>query len=196
MIQHVDKYPIYSIFDRDAKFYYFIPKYQRAYTWGYSEWANLFDDLYENSEGYFIGSIICINQGDSIQPYMEVIDGQQRLATISLLLAAVHTQLCRYPLEDDEDYKDTMSSLKRSLRCRTSPNQMRLVPQIQESNLEDYNQLMGEVGLRNISTQRKPYFPIRKIYRCYKYFLERLAELINEVDGIEAKTYCWVFTKR
>ena len=188
MIQHVDKYPIYSIFDRDAKFYYFIPKYQRAYTWGYSEWANLFDDLYENSEGYFIGSIICINQGDSIQPYMEVIDGQQRLATISLLLAAVHTQLCRYPLEDDEDYKDTMSSLKSSLRCRTSPNQMRLVPQIQESNLEDYNQLMGEVGLRNISTQRKPYFPIRKIYRCYKYFLERLAELINEVDGIEAKT--------
>ena len=86
MIQHVDKYPIYSIFDRDARFYYFIPKYQRAYTWGYSEWANLFDDLYENSEGYFIGSIICINQGDSIQPFMEVIDGQQRLTTISLLL--------------------------------------------------------------------------------------------------------------
>lgn len=48
MIQHVDKYPIYSIFDRDAKFYYFIPKYQRAYTWSYSEWGNLFDDLYEN----------------------------------------------------------------------------------------------------------------------------------------------------
>ena len=41
MIQHVDKYPIYSIFDRDAKFYYFIPKYQRAYTWSYSEWGNL-----------------------------------------------------------------------------------------------------------------------------------------------------------
>ena len=187
MIQHVDKYPIYSIFDRDARFYYFIPKYQRAYTWSYSEWGNLFDDLYENSEGYFIGSIICINQGDSIQPYMEVIDGQQRLTTISLLLAAVHTQLSRFPSED-EDYEDTMSSLKRSLRCKTSSNQMRLVPQIQESNLEDYNQLMSEVGLRTISSQRKPYFPIRKIYRCYKYFLDRLTALINEVDGIEAKS--------
>ncbi len=187
MIQHVDKYPIYSIFDRDARFYYFIPKYQRAYTWSYSEWGNLFDDLYKNSEGYFIGSIICINQGDSIQPYMEVIDGQQRLTTISLLLAAVHTQLSRFPSED-EDYEDTMSSLKRSLRCKTSSNQMRLVPQIQESNLEDYNQLMSEVGLRTISSQRKPYFPIRKIYRCYKYFLDRLTALINEVDGIEAKS--------
>lgn len=187
MIQHVDKYPIYSIFDRDARFYYFIPKYQRAYTWSYSEWGNLFDDLYENSEGYFIGSIICINQGDSIQPYMEVIDGQQRLTTISLLLAAVHTQLSRFPSED-EDYEDTMSSLKRSLRCKTSSNQMRLVPQIQESNLEDYNQLMSEVGLRTISSQRKPYFPIRKIYRCYKYFLDRLTALTDEIDGIEAKS--------
>ena len=107
MIQHVDKYPIYSIFDRDAKFYYFIPEYQRAYTWSYSEWGNLFDDLYENNEGYFIGSIICINQGDSIQPFMEVIDGQQRLTTISLLLAALHTQLSQYPSEDDEDYEES-----------------------------------------------------------------------------------------
>lgn len=187
MIQHVDKYPIYSIFDRDAKFYYFIPKYQRAYTWGYTEWGNLFDDLYENSEGYFIGSIICINQGDSIQPFMEVIDGQQRLTTISLLLAAVHNQLSRFP-SNDEDYEDTMSSLKRSLRCKTSPNQMRLVPQIQENNLDDYNQVMGEVGLRNHNTQRKPYFPIRKIYRCYMYFQNRLSKLIEEVEGIEAKS--------
>ena len=61
MIQHVDKYPIYSIFDRDARFYYFIPKYQRSYTWGYNEWDSLFNDIYENNEGYFIGSIICIN---------------------------------------------------------------------------------------------------------------------------------------
>lgn len=45
MIQHVEKYPLYSIFDKDAKFYYFIPKYQRAYTWNYTEWGNLFDDL-------------------------------------------------------------------------------------------------------------------------------------------------------
>jgi uncharacterized protein with ParB-like and HNH nuclease domain len=188
MIQHVDKYPIYSIFDKESKVYYFIPKYQRAYTWSYTEWGNLFDDLYENNEGYFIGTIICINQGDSIQPFLEVIDGQQRLTTISLLLAAVYTQLSMFPLDDDDDYDDTMSSLKRSIRCKTSPNQMRLVPQIQENNLDDYNQLMGELDLRKNITQRKPYFPLRKIYRCYKYFQERLTALISEVEGNEAKT--------
>ena len=186
MIQHVDKYPMYNIFDRDARFYYFIPKYQRSYTWGYNEWDNLFNDLYENSEGYFIGSIICINLGDAIKPYMEVIDGQQRLTTLSLLLAAIYSQLKDLPIED-EDYDDTISTLKRSLRCKTSPNQMRLVPQIQEYNLDDYNQLMGEIGLRESTTQRKPYYIVRKLYRCYKYFMDRLSKIIEGVDDLEEK---------
>ena len=185
MIQHVDKYPIYSIFDRDARFYYFIPKYQRSYTWGYNEWDSLFNDIYENNEGYFIGSIICINQGDSIRPFLEVIDGQQRLTTLSLLLAAIYTKLKELPIEDDEDYDDTLSTLKRSLRCSNSPNQLRLIPQIQEYNLDDYNQLMGEVGLRASTTQRKPYYIVRKLFRCYTYFIDRLSRLI-EVEGVDS----------
>lgn len=187
MIQHVDKYPMYSIFDRDARFYYFIPKYQRSYTWGYNEWDNLFNDIYENNEGYFIGSIICINLGDSIRPYLEVIDGQQRLTTLSLFLAAIYTKLKELPIEDDEDYNDTLSTLKRSLKCNNSPNQLRLIPQIQEYNFEDYNQLMGEIGLRALTTQRKPYFIVRKIFRCYIYFIDRLSRLIEGVDSIEEK---------
>lgn len=187
MIQHVEKYPVYSIFDKDARFYYFIPKYQRAYTWSYTEWGNLFDDLYENSEGYFIGSIICINQGDAIKPFMEVIDGQQRLTTMSILLSAIYKLLEKYPLEGDEDYNDTMFSLKRSLKCKSSPNQMRLVPQIQEYNFDDYNQLMGELGIRSSSSQRKLYFANRKLYRCYKYFNERLSYLVKDIESPEEK---------
>ena len=187
MIQHVEKYPIYSIFDKDARFYYFIPKYQRAYTWSYTEWGNLFDDLYDNSEGYFIGSIICINQGGAIEPFMEVIDGQQRLTTMSILLSAIYTLLKQFPLEDDEDYDDTMSSLKRSLKCRNSPNLMRLVPQIQEYNYDDYNQLMSELGFHSGQSLRKPYFANRKLFRCYKYFRERLSYLVQDIESPEKK---------
>ena len=44
------------------------PKYQREYTWGEEQWENLFDDLVENDTGYFLGSIICINQSvDSLR---------------------------------------------------------------------------------------------------------------------------------
>ena len=89
MIQSVNKYHIYEIFASDGKFYYSIPKYQREYTWSYREWDALYDDISENNPEYFIGSIICIPLGDSINPYMEVIDGQQRLTTIMLLLSFI-----------------------------------------------------------------------------------------------------------
>ena len=93
MIQSVNKYHIYEIFSSDGNFYYTIPKYQREYTWSYREWESLYDDISENNDEYFIGSIICIPLGDAINPYLEVIDGQQRLTTVSLFLTAIYTRL-------------------------------------------------------------------------------------------------------
>ena len=90
MIQTVNKYPIDEIFKPKDKIYYFIPKYQREYTWSYNEWYNLYTDLQENNEGYFIGSIICINTNDANYPRLEVIDGQQRLTTLCIFLAAIY----------------------------------------------------------------------------------------------------------
>ena len=68
MIQNVNKYPIDEILKKDASFHYVIPKYQREYTWSYKEWDALYDDITENLEGYFIGSIICINTGVHCHP--------------------------------------------------------------------------------------------------------------------------------
>ena len=103
MIQTVNKYPIDEILKKDASFYYVIPKYQREYTWSYKEWDALYDDITENLEGYFIGSIICINTGDSTYPRLEVIDGQQRLTTLCLFLLALYHHLNKYKEEMDED---------------------------------------------------------------------------------------------
>ena len=85
MIQSVNKYHIYEVLSADGNFYYTIPKYQREYTWSYREWEALYDDISENNDEYFIGSIICIPLGDAINPYLEVIDGQQRLTTLFLI---------------------------------------------------------------------------------------------------------------
>lgn len=69
MIQSVNKYHIYEILSSDGNFYYTIPKYQREYTWSYREWEALYDDISENNDEYFIGSIICIPLGDAINPF-------------------------------------------------------------------------------------------------------------------------------
>ncbi len=185
MIQSVNKYHIYEIFSPDGKFYYAIPKYQREYTWSYREWEALYDDISENNNEYFIGSIICIPLGDTINPYMEVIDGQQRLTTISLLLTALYHRLMAYKGDLSEDDEDVLPSLRKSLRSSISPNEMKLVPQVQNWNKDDYDVVMNEEGLRKAVATRHPYFGSRKISRCYRYFLWRLDK---EIEGLDSQS--------
>jgi len=69
-----------------------IPEYQRPYTWGVEHAVQLFVDLQEAlerdlDEPYFLGSIVLVKDAQS--PRAEVIDGQQRLVTLTLLLAVL-----------------------------------------------------------------------------------------------------------
>lgn len=189
MIQTVNKYHIYEILSPDGNFYYTIPKYQREYTWSYREWEALYNDISENNDEYFIGSIICIPLGDVINPYLEVIDGQQRLTTISLFLAAIYTCLKKYRDYLSEDDQDVLPSLRKTLKSKNSPNEMKLVPQIQNNNKDDYDYLMNSLELRNASAPRHAYFPTRKIARCYEYFLSRIAKEMEDKCNEEAVNF-------
>ena len=175
MIKSVHDYQIDDVFKKDAQFYYVIPKYQREYTWSTQHWKDLYDDISENELGYFIGSIICIdNSSDAYQSKpLEVVDGQQRLTTLSLLLAAIYTKLRACKDELDEDDEDELPTLRKSLRCSEAPNELILSPQIQGCNLQDYLAVMAEAGIIK-SAKKENYWGNRKIARCYKYFLGRL----------------------
>jgi len=189
MIQSVNKYHIYEILSSDGNFYYTIPKYQREYTWSYREWEALYDDISENNDEYFIGSIICIPLGDAINPYLEVIDGQQRLTTISLFLTAIYTRLKEHREDLSEDDEDVLPSLRKSLKSKNSPNEMKLVPQIQNFNKDDFDYLMNETGLRKASAPKHPYYPMRKIARCFTYFLKRIDKEMEGMDGNNAVNF-------
>lgn len=189
MIQSVNQYHIYEILSADGNFYYTIPKYQREYTWSYREWEALYDDISENNDEYFIGSIICIPLGDAINPYLEVIDGQQRLTTISLFLTAIYTRLKEHREDLSEDDEDVLPSLRKSLKSKNSPNEMKLVPQIQNFNKDDFDYLMNETGLRKASAPKHPYYPMRKISRCFTYFLKRIDKEMEGMDGNNAVNF-------
>ena len=186
MIQNVNKYPIDEILKKDADFYYMIPKYQREYTWGYKEWSALYDDLTENNEGYFIGSIICINNGDSISPVLEVIDGQQRLTTLCLFLTAIYNLMKGYKDSGliDEDDIDELLSLKKSLFCKKSPfKNLVLVPQIQNNNQADFAYVMFENGIIKEFSKKESFVTKRKIYLCFDYFKSRIEKDIQESEN-------------
>lgn len=83
------EYPLRKVFSSDYEFT--IPEYQRPYRWGQDQALQLLDDLEEtldrdNQEPYFLGSLVLVKRES---PRFEVIDGQQRLTTLSILFAVL-----------------------------------------------------------------------------------------------------------
>lgn len=74
---------------------FIIPVYQRTYSWGQEQCERLWDDIVEmqrqNRTGHFVGSIVNIAEQampTGVQKFM-IIDGQQRMTTLTLLLIAL-----------------------------------------------------------------------------------------------------------
>ena len=76
---------------------YIIPVFQRYYSWRRPEWAQLWENLMElreyegeEKETHFMGALVFVPEADEMSmPTFLVIDGQQRLLTLSLLLCAL-----------------------------------------------------------------------------------------------------------
>jgi len=87
-----DEPSISELFNNGAIVFY-VPVYQRRYAWGEDQWKNLWDDVNDLAEddSHFIGSVVVIREGAVVRGFneMELVDGQQRLATISILLCAL-----------------------------------------------------------------------------------------------------------
>ena len=84
---------IYEILNGNKQF--LIPVYQRFYSWDIDQCKRLWNDIVEmqrkGKAGHFVGSIVNIAEQampTGVQKYM-IIDGQQRMTTLTLLLLAL-----------------------------------------------------------------------------------------------------------
>lgn len=193
MIKTVSQTTIADVFSISSDKVYRIPKYQREYTWGIKEWDALFKDVTENDAGYFLGSYICVNSGSLKGTTLEVIDGQQRFSTITLLLAALYFELASRKSEMDEDDLSDLANLRNELANKNqkfTPNgskiteyTQRLLLQKQNSNDEDYTFILADNGIIT-APKNKPYnFGNRRIAKAYRHFIKLINEEIAEIKA-------------
>lgn len=198
------------------QWHFHIPKYQREYTWGKYDWSKLIEDIYDSDLGHYMGSVICVHEKEELTPSEEliydVVDGQQRLTTISLMLMAIYDKL-KYVLPEhspdiinDDDYKDTLNSIRKKLVKKTKTNSskvplggfksdgfncfLRVQPSSQFSNLDDYKYILSDIEL----LEELPYpknCGNRSIYKAYQYFYDHtsnnwidLKELLDRVNRL------------
>lgn len=182
VIKHVDNRMVSELLSAERPPFYDVPKYQREYVWGRHDWEELLDDLLEQegADGHFLGTFICVNREEdsTSAPRLEVIDGQQRITTISLALAAIYSVLGEHMDPADEEAFTDVVGLRRML---VLDRRSRVTPQIAGSNREDYFAVLKLAGLE-ISAPTPTYMGVRRIEKAYQFFRGRIESLATERD--------------
>ena len=164
---------------------YRVPPYQRDYAWTQQEWEDLWNDVVElrgEPDGrHYMGALVA--QAHSDREFF-VIDGQQRLATISLLALAIIAKLQR--MADGGDDEDRNRERATELRNRfigekdpaslVESSRLRL-NEVDDPFYQDYLvQLRPPLNPRGLPRSNA------LLWKCYRYFSKQIDEL--QADAI------------
>lgn len=159
-----------------------IPIYQRTYSWTELECRQLWDDILragsdERISSHFMGSIVYIDEGIyqvSTQSRVLVIDGQQRLTTVSLLLEALARKV-----GDEDEPVDGFSA--RKLRNRYLLNS-------DEEDERRYKLLLTQTDKKTLlallDQEELPEACSLRLRQNFKFFEEQLALLDDKLDSL------------
>lgn len=148
-----------------------VPFFQRGYVWDKDNWEDLLDNLFEFEKQPFLGSVILKQQPtkSGAPKKTVVIDGQQRLTSLSILLKALYDS---FP----EKLKDRLISYVRgSLFFKNEATEKNFMIKIIHSRLdsEAYEQVI-RAGIDNGDQLDVRAEPVHRITACYKYFRSEL----------------------
>ncbi|MFP6151917.1 DUF262 domain-containing protein [Helicobacter pylori] len=158
-----------------------IPIYQRVYSWEKEHCEQLWDDIIKTGgndqiEGHFIGSIVFVHDGIYTTNYNEllIIDGQQRLTTITLLLIAL-----RDHLNDEDEFLEKFS-------CQKIQN--RYLINSDEKGDKKFKLILSDSDKDTLlylidKDRRKPSEPSSKIMENFKLFEEWVSNT-NKLETI------------
>lgn len=150
-----------------------IPSYQRRYAWGYGQQAALFRDIdmLLPGDGHLFGMLILHTEGHhgGINE-IKVVDGQQRLTTITILLKVLHAIF----KERGDEY--TASQIMQLLYCG-DPKQK--IPKLILGELDNPDM----VNLFDNKLEKIKNAKIRQAYETYQSFIE---------DGLENEPEDWL----
>lgn len=159
----------------EAKTFFAIPVYQRDYNWQEKHCKQLFEDILNVGKdiditSHFIGSIVYIHEGvyGIGEKEFYVIDGQQRMITITLLHIVLYHRL----KESKEEYADELYELYLVNKFSKRDIKLKLLPP--EENLNILNKILEE------NWEELEEYQDRNIVKNYKFFKEIISNYSNE----------------
>lgn len=155
-----------------------IPVFQRNYSWNEKNCERLFNDicvLIENRErNHFMGSFVykMVKLMDTQYIQFVLIDGQQRLTSLTLILKSLYDYLGNLGKEYDQMREEIRDSYLFNKFAKDSNLKLKLKPNKEDD--KNFNFLMKD-NFDEIDTNSL-------IYRNYKYFLNRINKLEASIE--------------
>ena len=169
---------------------FIVPIFQRNYSWQKSQYEQLWFDIlraskFKEKQNHFIGSIVYIDMGTPAgrPQQLLLIDGQQRLTTISILLCAIKDYVQKFNLETK---LINLAKIKNQFLYNSDEideDKYKLLLNVQDK--ETYIKLIDNT----IFTVNKP---ATNIIKCYEFFYERIEDFIKQ-DGQIDEIYAGIF---
>lgn len=153
-----------------------IPFFQRRYVWKEENWGDLLDDMLDTRKGQFLGSLILKQRRRELgeAPEVLLIDGQQRLTTLSILLRATYDSF------DPRLQANTESSIRQHLFYKQFITDEDWLVKIRHSHFDAES--FQEVILGGLAGEayEAVHSSSSNIKRAYRFFREKLATLEPE----------------
>jgi len=129
---------------------FLIPAYQRRYAWGVKQQRELFDDLRLLPPGdtHLLGTVLFLS--DTHKPgvnQLELVDGQQRVTTITILMQVLARRFAR------EEDADTAQELSKLLRCKGLDRKEQPKLQLGDLDHADYMRVMQDGDLSEVENE-------------------------------------------
>lgn len=168
---------------------YLVPRFQREYSWGKEEIDELWDDVIQQitvkgkkakNEEYFIGCIVLVGE-DSKRDYL-IVDGQQRLTTLTIFLRAIVERL-----KDLGDHSAASALYKNVIEGMDDDGNkyFKLHNESPKPYFQNELQSFTPVGLNKVTTDEEELLSL-----AYGGFLKRLKGLsingLGELDSVKA----------
>lgn len=97
---------------------FLIPNFQRSYKWGNKQITDFFSSVEQNDKNYFIGNIVCVLGNKNQEDRLVIVDGQQRITTITLMLIALRDYAKEILSNSDDDSESTAGWISEYLKDR------------------------------------------------------------------------------
>lgn len=165
---------------------YQVPLFQRDYSWKENNWDDLWLDLnnaIDSETRHYMGSIVLIKKE---KKQFEIIDGQQRITTLSIL-ALSSIRFLNDLIEADIDKDDNIERrdiLMRKFIGYKSPKSLMFSPKLKLNKLNDPIYSSYLIQFHKVPNLRREPISNRLLVEAYEYFYKKLQTEVFEIDGI------------